>query len=203
MINISQDSHLGHYQIPSECEKNVLVDIGANTGNFTSSQINNFKLIHFYEPYLPCFETIKSRLNNTNNVLGFNEAVHSESNLNLMMMAHSNLDSGSNGLKTDSLNNDWVHEIGEVKTVSLEDVINRAGGRINYMKIDCENSEYYFLINKNLQNIDFIGIELHWHMGEEKYNSLLDHLKKTHITNDDCNWQFDLNKEVLFKNKNL
>ena len=40
--------------------------------------------------------------------------------------------------------------INKAKTISLEDVLERCGGKINYMKCDCETSEYNFLMNKNL-----------------------------------------------------
>jgi FkbM family methyltransferase len=198
-MKITIDNHLGRYTVPNECEKKVCVDIGANTGNFISSQINNFELLHFYEPYKPCFDIVKDKLKDTNKSEGFNEAVFHTTGLKLPLMAHSNHDAGSNGLKTDCLNSDWVDEIDIVTTVCLNTIIQRAGGHINYLKVDCENSEYYLLIDKDLSKIDYIGIELHWHMGEEKYNKLISHILMTHHTNDDYSWVYDLNKEVLFK----
>jgi len=203
MIHITQDSHLGKYKIPDECKKNVLVDVGANTGNFTISQIGKFDLIHFYEPYLPCFETVKTRLGDSQNVFGFNEAVYSEDNLKIPMMCHTNRDAGSNALKTEELNDHWTDELESVTTVSFETILKRVGGHINYLKIDCETSEYKFLLNKNLKDVDYIGIELHWQMGEEKYKDLINHIRKTHTSNDNIEFKSEFNKEVLFKNKNL
>jgi hypothetical protein len=202
-MNISLDSHLGNYIIPNKCEKKILVDIGANTGNFTVSQINNFEVIHFYEPYLPCFEIVKQRVSDNENVIGFNEAVYSKDGVELSMMAHDNHDAGSNGLKTDSLNGDWVEEICKVTTVSLDTILSRVGGRINYLKIDCETSEYYFFMDKNLNDIDYIAIELHWQMGKEKYEKLISFIKETHNCNSNLIWENGVNKEVLFINKKI
>ncbi len=44
-----------------------------------------------------------------------------------------------------------------VPTVSLEDILQRAGRHINFMKLDCVTSEYNFLFMKNLDGIDFIA----------------------------------------------
>ena len=46
MVEITQNNHLGNYEMPDNCDKQVLVDVGANNGNFTMSQVKNFKLIH-------------------------------------------------------------------------------------------------------------------------------------------------------------
>ena len=203
MIHITQDNHLGNYIIPEECNKNVCVDVGANTGNFTVLQIRNFNVIHFYEPFKPCFETIIKRIGDEKKVQGYNEAVYREDNLKIPMIAHQNMDAGSNALKTDAINNDWEQILEDVSTVSLETILKRVGGFINYLKIDCETSEYYFLLGKDLKFIDYIGIELHWQMGKEKYDELINYIQRTHHSNDILTWEYNTNREVLFKNKNL
>jgi len=200
-MNISINNHLGNYIVPEQCKNGICVDIGSTTGNFITSQINTFKLFHFYEPYKPCFEIITNKFINENKVIGFNEAVHHTDGLILELLAHGNHDAGSNGLNTDCLNEDWVEKICDVNTVSLETILERVGGHIDYLKVDCENSEYHLFMDKDLRNINYIGIELHWHMGEEKYNSLINHFNKTHYTNDNCTWKFDKNVEVLFMKK--
>lgn len=203
-ININIPEHnLGSYDIPIDCKKDSCVDIGANIGDFTVSQASAFKLLHFYEPFKPCFTKVKSRTKDFNNVIGFMEAVYSEDKKELPLIAHLNHDAGSTALKTDAINEDWKDELGLVQTISLPTILQRVGGSINYLKVDCETSEYYLLIDQDLTNIDYIGIELHWQMGEEKYNRLINHLQKTHTTLGDASWSFNTNKEVLFKNKLL
>lgn len=197
------EHNLGGYIIPQECNKNVCVDVGANVGSFTLSQVGNFNSIHFYEPFEPCFNIVKDKTKHLPNVIGWKEAVYQEDNLSLSLISHYNLDAGSNALKTSSLNDHWVEEIGLTTTVSLPTILARVGGHIDYLKVDCETSEYYFLIGKDLSQIDYIGLELHWHMGEDRYNTLLDHISITHIIYGDFSWTYDLNKEVLCKLKTL
>lgn len=203
-INIHiPEQNLGSYDIPADCKKDSCVDIGANIGDFTVSQASAFKLLHFYEPFEPCFTKIKSRTEEFSNIVGFMEAVYSEDGKELPLIAHLNHGAGSIALKTDAINEHWEDELDLVKTVSLPTIIQRAGGSINYLKVDCETSEYYLLIDQDLTYIDYIGIELHWQMGEEKYNKLINHLQKTHTTSGDASWSFDTNKEVLFTNNLL
>lgn len=191
-------NNLGHYNIPEDCKKDVCVDIGANVGSFTLSQQSNFKTIHYYEAFEDCYNLVKDRVKQFSNIVGWNEAVYNKDGETVSIMSHYNLDAGSNAIKTDSINEDWKEEIGSVKTVSFPTVLQRAGGHIDYLKIDCETSEYYFLIGQDLSYIDYIGIELHWQMGKEKYNELLAHISKTHTTTDYCEWGYESNKEVLF-----
>jgi len=201
-INIPS-SNLGHYTIPEDCLRNVCVDIGANIGDFTVSQASNFKTLHFYEPFKPCFDKIQDRVKDLNNVKGFNEAVYKESGLQLPMIAHLNNDAGSNALKTDAINEHWVEELDLVTTVSFSDILSRVGGRINYLKVDCETSEYYLFIDQDLSSVDYIGIELHHQMGIEKYNKLIEHILQTHSSTENTDFIFDINREILFKNNLL
>lgn len=201
-INIPEHN-LGAYTIPDECVKNVCVDIGANVGSFTLSQANNFQILHYYEPFEECYNVISEKVDGLKNVTGWREAAYFEDNTTVSIIAHQNLDAGSNAIKTDTINGDWKEEIGFVKTVSLPTVLERVGGHIDYLKIDCETSEYHFLIGRDLSKIDYIGIELHWQMGKEKYDYLLEHITKTHNTSGDYAWEQGVNKEVLFKLKSL
>jgi len=195
--------NLGIYEIPSDCKKDYCVDIGANIGDFTVSQASTFSTLHFYEPFEPCFTLVKSKTKELRNVVGFMEAVYSQDKEKLPLIAHLNHDAGSTALKTDSINEDWIDELDLVETVSLPTILERVGGHINYLKVDCETSEYYLLNKQNLECIDYIGIELHWQIGEKKYNELIDWITKTHSCTGDFSWSLGLNKEVLFKNKLL
>lgn len=195
--------NLGSYSIPDECVKNVCVDIGANIGCFTLQQASFFAVIHYYEPFEECYNIINEKVKELKNVTGWREAVYFEDDIIIPIVAHENLDAGSNAIKTDAVNEAWSEEIGTVKTVSLPTILERAGGHIDYLKVDCETSEYYFLVDQDLAQIDYIGIELHWQIGQEKYDRLLAHLAKTHNVVGDCSWTWGINKEVLFKLKSL
>lgn len=197
------DTNLGAYDIPFDCNKRYCVDIGANIGDFTTSQAANFDVLHYYEPYEPCYNRIKSRTEGLPNVTGYKEAVYKVDGMKLPLIAHANYHAGSTALKTDAINQDWVDDLDLVQTVSLPTILSRIGGHINYLKVDCETSEYYLLINQDLLEVDFIGIELHWQMGKQKYDNLVEHILHTHICTGDNSWTEGSNKEVLFKNKLL
>lgn len=201
-INIPE-YNLGAYTIPDECTKNICVDIGANIGCFTLQQADYFNVVHYYEPFEECYNIVSKKVEELKNVTGWREAVYFEDDVIISIVAHENLDAGSNAIKTDAVNEAWSEEIGTVKTVSLPTILERAGGHIDYLKVDCETSEYYFLIDKDLSKIDYIGMELHWQMGKEKYDYLLEHIAKTHSSAGDCSWTWGINKEVLFKLKSL
>lgn len=191
-----------NYHVPKECLKNTAVDIGANAGLVTLKLANQFTTVYAYEPLLFLFEKINSE--KPSNVILFNEAV-SDSIGETSVVSHFNNDSGSCAIKdcVDKviLRKDWTStEINIVKTVNLETVIERCGGKINFLKMDCENSEFLILMNKDLTCIDYIAIELHCHMGEENFEKLKSWVSKTH--QGFPNWSNN-NQEVLLKNINL
>ena len=120
------------------------------------------------------------------------------------MVLHANKDSGSTGLKTDSLNKDWSEEsYQKVTTISLEDMINQLGvDEIDYCKSDCETGEYYIFMNKDLSSIKYLGLELHSQMGDKKWFDLIDYISKTHeLISGDTTYDPKSNKDLFFKRK--
>lgn len=89
------------------------------------------------------------------------------------------------------------------KTIALSDIIKRAGGYIDYMKIDCETSEYNLLIDKDLRNIRYMGIELHWQIGKENFDKLVSHILKyfNNVHNYNLEYPNGYNIEVFFESK--
>ncbi len=201
MINIPEHN-MGSYAMPADCIKLSCVDIGANIGDFVQSVKGLFETVHFYEPYKPCYDLVSSR-HRESNVVGYNEAVYSKDGLQLPLIAHLNRDAGSNALKTDSINEHWTLELDNATTVSLPTIIARIGGHVNYMKVDCETSEYHLFLGQDLTAIDYIGMELHWQMGKEKYDALVNHIIQTHTVSEEWDWKEEQNLELLFKNKRL
>jgi FkbM family methyltransferase len=192
--------NLGNYIVPADTKNGVCLEIGANVGSFTEKYSNHFRLIHFYEPLLECFNIVSKKVVNNQNVYGFNLAGYSSSGLIKEMMLHRNKDSGSSALKTSAINSDWVQEIQTVKTISLTDMINELNvSEIDYCKSDCETAEYHIFLNQDLSKIRYIGLELHNQMGSEKWYELLDYIQKTHkLINGDSIWRHGSNSELLF-----
>ena len=193
--------NLGNYIIPNEVKNGVCLEIGANVGSFTEKYQNYFSKIHYYEPLKECFDLIQSKINRPH-ITGFNLAGYKSSNKILDMVLHSNKESGSTGLKTDTLNKDWSNQsYQQIKTISLEDMISNLGEiQIDYCKSDCETSEYHIFMNKDLTKINYLGLELHNQMGAEKWYELINYISQTHtLISGNKNWVSDQNKDLFFK----
>jgi FkbM family methyltransferase len=200
--------HLGNYHVPLDVKNGICIDIGGNTGQFTLKYSNFFKEIHIYEPQKECYEIIKKNISSLNNIKLYNEAVFHSSNLSVNLVSHSNYDSGSVAVDDEIIKvKEWTSNIvdNNCKTISLEDIIKRAGDYdyIDYMKIDCENSEYHLLMEKDLSKIKYMGIEIHCQMGKENFEKLTNHILKYFKTNDNLNYQKYNNIEVFFESKFL
>lgn len=198
------NTNLGNYLVPSEIKNGICLDVGCNLGDFSKRYEKFFNKIYFIEPQKELFLNLEKRFSESDNVKGFNKAVWSESNINVNLVSHSNNDHGSVGVDGGNLNEDWTNNlVNQIETISLEDLLLLISEKnIDYLKIDCETSEYPFLFGKDLSVIKYIGIEIHHQMGELKYNQLLDWIKKTHtLISADDSYEKDHNKEVLFKLK--
>jgi len=195
--------NLGNYIVPDEVKNGICLEIGANVGSFTEKYQNYFSKIHYYEPLKECFSLIQSKIN-LPHIVGFNLAGYKTTGDMLEMVLHHNEDSGSTGLKTDSLNSEWGDNIIQyVKTISLKDMISNLGvDTIDYCKSDCETSEYYIFMDEDISNIKYLALEMHHQMGEEKWNRLLKHILKTHdLISGNSTHQPGSNKDLFFKRK--
>lgn len=198
--------NLGYYVVPDDTINGVCVDIGANLGDFTNKYKNHFSKIIYVEPQIDLFTNLQIRFKEELNVFGCNKAAWSESDIRLDLVSHSNMDSGSVGISTSNLNKDWTSKIvNSSESISLSHLLKKYEISIlDYLKIDCETSEYQFLYGKDLSMIKYIGIEIHHQMGIEKYNLLISWINKTHtLVYGDSNFVKDNNKEVLFKISNI
>jgi FkbM family methyltransferase len=193
--------NLGNYIVPNEVKNGICIDVGCNLGDFTKKYNDFFKKIYFIEAQTELFLKLEKRFNQSNNIIGFNRAVWSESNVKVNLVSHPNNDHGSVAVNSDYLNNDWTSQIvNQIETISLEDFLSLISEKnIDYLKIDCETSEYPFLFGKDLSMFRYIGIEIHSQMGELRYNELLEWIKQTHILIDgDDSFNKNYNKELLF-----
>jgi FkbM family methyltransferase len=198
--------HLGNYIVPDGARGGVCVDIGGNTGQFALKYRDFFRLIHIYEPQRECFNIIKNNIAPFPQIAVFDKAVYHTSGKNLTLVSHFNCDSGSVAALTDIIQvKEWTTNIVDMscETVSLEEIMNRCGGVVDYMKIDCETSEYHFLYGKDLSNIKYMGIELHWQMGRENFERLVGHILKYFdiAPGQSYEYQHGNNIEVLFISK--
>lgn len=179
---IINEKNLGTYIVPEDAN-GVCIDIGANVGGFLKQYSNKFEVIYAYEPIKVLYEKILKL--NINNVIIYNQAVadvFGETNVVL----HFNEESGSSSIKRTVDNviesKEWTETVvNKVDTINLEEVIKRTKcDIIDYIKIDCENSEYLILLNKDLSKIKYIGIEIHHQMGKSKWDELKKWVGETH-----------------------
>ena len=199
---------LGNYAMPKffKNENLTMVDIGCNAGNFVSKYLNALDKIHYYEINPILFSYLKDKFNDNKHILGFNEGVSNNDNLNVEILKHSSNDAGSVSLNNNEqiIIKEWNEILGFINTVSLETVLKRCNGYINYLKMDCETSEYNILINKDLSNIEFLSIEIHWQLGKERWDELLRHICTYFFDYGNQNTSYDTNiknKELNFINK--
>jgi len=199
---IINEENLGNYNVPEDVN-GICVDIGSNVGNFFKLYYNKFKKIYAYEPNKILYNKLIE--NKIDNLLVFNEAV-SDVCGETEIILHTNSESGSSAIKSTienviELKKHWSNTvINKVNTVDLETVLNRIDGKsIDYLKMDCENSEYLILYKKDLKKIKYIGIEIHHQMGKKKWDELKEWVSLTHIGFPDFD---NHNKEVLLINKN-
>ena len=71
-----------------------------------------------------------------------------------------------------------------VFTINYEDIFKFLNvEEISLLKVDCEGSEYEFLLNSDLTKVNVICIEIHnWEGKSHLQQSLIDHIEKTHET---------------------
>lgn len=201
--------NLGYYYIPKKIS-GTCVDIGANVGSFIRKNAHKFSTFHYYEVYKPNFQSCQRIASDMDNVIGFNEAVSDKDNQIVELLIPTNKDCGSIAIDSShiEITNSWSEKLSEnIKTVSLITILERTNGYIDYMKVDCETSEYPLLMNKNLSNIGIIAIEIHCQLGKRRAEELVNHIKKTHILikeySKHIGYKLGQNELLYFQNKKV
>ena len=202
MININS-YNLGNYIVPQETIGGICIDIGCNVGSFIKQYVHHFREIYYYEPITLCYEICQKFSKNYKHIHGNNLAVWSESNKSVNILSHLNNDSGSSAIECEILNEEWEHKniINSVKTISLNDILDSINHPIDYCKCDCENSEYFIFMNNDIDRIKYIGMEIHWQMGQRKQSELIEYISKTHDLISGSKIFSNYNREILFKRK--
>ena len=188
-------------------ENNIAVDIGANVGGFCLHACKHFKKIYAFEPLVENFLILEEVLNHYNiqNVEVYNTAIYSESNkiLPLKIFAENH----SKDVTCAQFDSDKL--IGTNKTcetISLKDMFEALDlDHVDYLKLDCEGSEYEILENFDDYNkISFICMEIHTFFGDQRKLDLLKKLKQYyHFLSLEENGIFSLNQLLNKTNQNI
>ena len=194
----------GSYQIPEDCKNGIAIDIGCNNGCFLDQNKDFFSKIYAYEANYFLVEKLKEKFNKDSNIEINHAAVSNESKNILKLIKYKyNDENGSFAILKNNTIEQWdISElICEVESINIESILQKCDYKIDFLKIDCETSEYEFLLNKDLKNIKYIAIELHNQLGKERYEELYNFILKSHNCNQMCNFIENSNQEVLFFNK--
>jgi len=200
-------NELGNYYVPPNQKFKICVDIGANCGTFSLKYQDVFEKIHAYEPQSECFNICKEKFLQYKHITVYEEAVYYDDKSSVTMVSHINNDSGSCAIISDIIKNEgWTDNIVnyDIKTVDLDKIFERLDNKdIDYMKVDCETSEFNFLYNKDLSKIKRLAIEIHAQMGEENWFILINYILKyfNNVQNANFDYNKNFNKEFYFESK--
>ena len=152
-------------------------DIGTNVGGFSNAYHNKFNKIIAIEAHPLTYKFAKQNLAPYDNIEVINKAVSDVDDKEVNLLLHDCGDSGSTSLiklpSKQSLDESYT-----VNTISYTTLVAKYGIP-QYIKIDCEGSEYNFLINQDLSGVEFIAIELHYYfLTESQRQELLEYLLK-------------------------
>lgn len=167
-------------------EEATIVDIGAHKGYFSIFSAQNTKKnskIYAIEPSSKNFETLKNNtfVNKIQNITTFNIGIYSEKKDEKLYLGKSENNSFFSDYQK-SITNENNHSSEIVKTLTLSDFLKQEKlTEIDFLKIDCEGSEYPILLNtdsETFSKIKVISLEFH-DLKNEKYtpNKLLRFIK--------------------------
>lgn len=168
------------YIIPKNMIGGVAVDVGANVGAFPLVNHDKFLRIICIEPSKESCDKIIANMknNNINNVEVYRYGVSDTSNKTLRLYPHKNSNYSGNATTIEISDAYDFENYEEVMSISLEDIFIKFNlSRINYLKCDCELSEIPFLLEKDILNIDYIGIE-HHRAEDSETKKLIEYMSK-------------------------
>jgi hypothetical protein len=180
-----------NYSLPDECRGGLCVDAGCNIGDFPMNNKNRFDKYICYDVFQENIDECKKNTDTLGCIVEIHKkAVWSESGKKINVMAYRQNENGDLQHFGNSGNVGCIEIVGDggqgwtkdnvidtVETICIED-IKKTYGNIKLLKVDVEGSEYNFLLNKDLSNIDYIVGEFHFE--KEKKDDLDSWICKTH-----------------------
>jgi len=163
----------GYYSINNISFKPIVLDVGANTGDFSVAISKKANLIYAFEPLSEVYDVMVKNiaLNKINNIVSYNLAVSDISSKQKM-----NLTKKDTSIAQLSKNGNVV-----VNCISWSDLYKliNCPKKIDLLKLDTEGGEYSLLNDSHILNfIDEIRMELHLNGFENKIFLFLDLLER-------------------------
>lgn len=160
IVSIWLDDEYGLKNLESAPKK--VIDVGGNLGLFTLFLKSHFPdaLVHAYEPNPECVGYFAKNTAALDQVVLYREGLASETGTADLLC-----DEESTRLTRTQTRQD---EAGEVLLTSLETAMNRIGGAVDLLKIDCEGAEWDILDARcALREAAHIRMEYHLWAGKE------------------------------------
>ena len=173
----------GEYEKESDCmvlPGDVVLDIGANYGFFTLNSIQKgAKKIYSLEPFVKAYNHLEELSKKFEQIIPIQKAISKENGVTSMFIDNNN--SAVNCVtKYGEIFNNTSNET-QVETININSLISTIEEKINFLKVDCEGSEYDLfqtITSPNLRKIERCVIETH---GEEIDNFVYKTLVENHF----------------------
>lgn len=160
-FNMINDSY-SDYDISRLRSNDIVLDIGANVGGFSLRAARIVKHVYAVEPLMTKYLKRNIALNDIDNITVLEYGL------------------GNTGF-TDL---EFHGEQKKCKMYTLNEIIDMCGGRIDYLKMDCEGGEWSIKVNELLE-IPYITGELHLFNKQNSIKDFTDMLDK-------CNMNYSL-----------
>ena len=144
-------------------ENDIVLDIGANKGFFALHALQQgASKVYCIEPIDSSFNDIEKLSKIVDNIIPIKKAV-SETD-GMVNMYYDVEHCATNCVTTYIEKFSKIDNVVEVESININNLINDINDKIDFMKVDCEGSEYdlFNTISKdNLKNINRIAVETH------------------------------------------
>ena len=155
---------LGSYPVFRDRKLAVCVDIGANIGCFSIFGSPFFENIYALEPVEQNFNIMNKIISHLgkNNIKTYKIGVSDKNSKNIKIYNQHGRSGDCCIYKSDSKNGQKEYQSETIEVVDFETLFSMLNvDFIDYLKIDCEGSEYSFLYNQDLSRVGTIAIEIH------------------------------------------
>ncbi len=168
---------------------NNVIDIGSHKGTYTDLFLNNFsiKKAFLFEPQKKIYEFLIKKYKKNRKVKIFNKAISNKSVIKTLRLNHHDLTTTLSKFNSNNLYlklksilfgvNEMTYGSIKIRTLKLDQFLNRKNIKIDLLKIDTEGHELEVLkgVEKNIKKVKYILIEFHNDKIYEKYNPLKIH----------------------------
>jgi FkbM family methyltransferase len=160
-------------------EYDVLVDIGANKGDYTEFFINitdDKSRVYSVELHPDTFNTLVNKFSHNKNVILHNNAICDK---NELIDFYSGVDSFTNNIIGHDMNYKPNNKIGKIQGITIDELLKNENN-IKLIKVDVEGAELSVLkgMIKTFKKIEYLLIECHL---DEHWNEIKDILLENFI----------------------